>query len=259
MAFIFDSHAHYENSRFDSDREELLQALPARGVGAVLCAGCTLESSRAIAALCRRYPFVFGSAGIHPQDCRDLPADYIAQLQALFAENPKLRAVGEIGLDYHGDDATEHALQQQVFEEQLILAAKLDLPVIIHARQSTQDYLKLLHAYRPKGVVHCFSGSAETAREVLDLGMYIGFTGVVTFKNAENVRRSASCVPLDRLLIETDAPYMAPEPYRGRRCDSSMLRQTAQVLADIKGVSTEKLLTVTYQNAVRVYGLEDIL
>jgi len=258
MSLIFDSHGHYDNPRFDPDRDALLSSLPQKGVGAVLSAGCDLKSSFEVSELCKKHPFVFGSAGIHPIDCIEQAEPYLDTLRSLFSENPKLVAVGEIGLDYHYDTSPP-ALQKKFLTEQLELAQELNKPVIIHSREATQDMLEILKVYRPKGVVHCFSGSCETAKEILDLGMYIGFTGVVTFSNANKARKSVAYVPLDRLLIETDCPYMAPVPYRGQRCDSSMLKEVAAVIAEIKNITTDEILEHTFKNAVKVYEMEELI
>ena len=257
MALIFDSHSHYDNPQFDPDRDELLSSLKDKGVGAIMLAGCSLERCFSIDALTKKYDYVFGSAGIHPIDCLYQDKPYLDELRALFAQNKKLLAVGEIGLDYHYD--TPKDMQHKFLIEQLELARELDKPVIIHSREATADMMAILKEYRPRGVVHCFSGSVETAKEVLDLGMYIGFTGVVTFKNAAKSKASATYVPLDRLLIETDCPYMAPVPFRGERCDSSMLTSVADVLAELKGVSREEILEATFNNAVKVYEMEGLI
>ena len=164
-------------------------------------------------------------------------------------------ALGEIGLDYYYDDASPREVQRKIFEEQLALSKDLDLPVIIHNRDAHQDTLDLLKKYRPKGIMHCFSGSAEYAKEILRLGMYIGFTGVITFKNARRAVEAAAEVPLDRLLIETDCPYMAPEPFRGKRCDSTLLYRMAEKLGEIKGCSAQELADQTFQNACKVYRI----
>ncbi len=258
MALIFDSHSHYDNPQFDEDRDEVLSSLRSKGVGLILLAGCALERSCAISELTKKYDFVFGSAGVHPIDCIEQTEPYLDRLEALFKENKKLVAVGEIGLDYHYDNSPPE-LQKKFFIEQLELAKKLDKPVIIHSREATADMLDILKEYKPKGVVHCFSGSVETAKQILDLGLYIGFTGVVTFKNAAKAKKSAAYVPLDRLLIETDCPYMAPVPFRGERCDSSMLSSVAAVLAEIKGVSAEEIIKTTHNNAVKVYEMEGLI
>lgn len=254
---IFDSHSHYDSVQFDADREVLLPSLKERGVGLIMSVGSNVKSSVKNSELSQKYPFVFASAGVHPIDCVHEGADYIKRLKELFASNKKIVALGEIGLDYHYD--TPKDLQKKFFEEQLALARELDKPVIIHSREATADVLDILRQYRPKGVVHCFSGSVETAKVVLDLGLYIGFTGVVTFKNANKAVKSAQYVPLDRLLIETDCPYMAPVPFRGERCDSSMLTSVASKLAQIKGTDTETIINATYNNAVKVYEMEGLL
>ncbi len=258
MALIFDSHSHYDNPLFDSDRNTLLPSLLDKGVGLILSAGSSIKSSLQNSELSKKYPFVFASAGVHPIDCIAEDDNYLEVLEKLFKDNKKLVALGEIGLDYHYDTSPRE-LQIKFFENQLTLSKKLDKPVIIHSREATADTLEILKRHRPRGVVHCFSGSCETAREVLDLGLYIGFTGVVTFLNAEKAKRAAAYVPLDRLLIETDCPYMAPVPYRGQRCDSSMLYSVADVLAQIKGISREEILNATYSNAVRVYEMEGLI
>ena len=257
MSLIFDSHAHYDNSQFDHDRDALLSSLKDKGVGAVVMAGCSLDRCYQIDAITKKYDYIFGSAGIHPIDCIYQDKPYLDEIKKLFEGNKKLVAVGEIGFDYHYDTPVD--MQKKFLTEQLELAKSLDKPVIIHSREATRDMLEILKEYKPKGVVHCFSGSVETAREVLDLGMYIGFTGVVTFKNAAKAQKSATFVPLDRLLIETDCPYMAPTPYRGERCDSSMLIEVAKVLANLKGVTTDEILDRTFENAVKVYEMEGLI
>ncbi len=258
MAVIFDSHSHYDNARFDEDRETLLSSLPSKGVGLLLSAGSCMQSSRLNSELSKKFPFVFASAGIHPIDCVNQTEPYLDELRAMFEDNKKLVAVGEIGLDYHYDNSPPE-LQKKFLCEQLTLARELDKPVILHSREATADMLAILKEYRPKGVVHCFSGSVETAREILDLGLYIGFTGVVTFANSQKAKKSAEFVPLDRLLIETDCPYMAPVPFRGQRCDSSMLYSVADVLADLKGLSRDEILDATFKNAVRVFEMEALI
>ena len=250
---IFDSHAHYDDPAFDPDREELLAALPGKGVERVLTIGADLPTSRAAVDLAERWPFLWAAVGVHPHGAGDLPGDWLEQLEAL-AASPRVRAIGEIGYDYHYDLQWKNA-QKAVFSAQLELAARLGLPVIIHDREAHGDTMELLRRYRPAGVVHCFSGSAEMAREVVSLGMYVGFTGVVTFKNARRALEAAAAVPLDRLLVETDCPYMAPEPFRGKRCDSSLLPYTIAKLADIKGLEPQALADAAAQNARRLFGL----
>jgi TatD DNase family protein len=251
---IFDSHSHYDDPAFDADREVLLAALPGEGIcGAVDC-GADLASSEKAAALAERYGWVWFAAGIHPEEARGLPADWEAKLEALLARK-KAVAVGEIGLDYHYPDNPPRETQQEVFRRQLVLAAKLGLPVIIHDREAHGDTMELLRAARPRGVVHCFSGSTEMAREVLRLGMYIGLGGAVTFKNARVPVEVAAMVPAERLLLETDCPYMAPVPFRGKRCDSSLIAYTASRIAEIRGEDAQTLVDRARENATRLFGI----
>lgn len=250
---IFDSHAHYDDPAFDPDRESLLASLAGAGVEAAMTIGADLATSQAAVALAERHPFLWAAVGVHPHGAAQLPPDWLQQLEGLSA-HPKVRAIGEIGYDYHYDGDWKEA-QRAAFEAQLQLAARLEKPVVIHDREAHGDTLELLRKYRPAGVVHCYSGSAEMAKEVLSLGMYIGFTGVVTFKNARRALEAAGVVPLDRLLVETDCPYMAPEPFRGKRCDSTLLPHTIGRLAAVKGVSPQELADITNQNARRLFGI----
>lgn len=250
---IFDTHSHYTDSAFDEDRDQVLDALPKEGIVHAVLAGTTLEDSAAGIALTRRYDYLYAAVGIHPETAGQQPADYLAQLERMAAD-PRVVAVGEIGLDYHYE-GYDRDVQIRLFREQLDLAKQLDLPVIIHARDCTEDYVNILREMRPRGVVHCFSGSAETAREVLKLGMYIGFTGVLTFKNAKKALKALAEVPEDKLVLETDCPYMAPEPHRGTRNDSSNLSYVAARIAEIKGVSVQEVEQTTWENACRVFGV----
>ncbi|MGI6403620.1 MAG: TatD family hydrolase [Oscillospiraceae bacterium] len=253
LAGIFDSHAHYDDERFAPDRNEVLSQLPRQGVSYVMNAASDLDSAAAGLALARAYPHVYCAAGIHPHEASKAPADYLDRLKKLLAQ-PKVMAVGEIGLDYHYNFSPRE-IQLQVFEEQLILADKLGLPVIIHDREAHEDTLRLLKQYRPKGVVHCFSGSAQMAREVTALGLYVGFTGVITFKNARKPLEALRAVPKELLLMETDAPYMAPEPLRGRRCDSTLLAYVAQVIARELTLEPQEVVDLTAANAKRLFGI----
>lgn len=252
---IFDSHAHYDDEKFAADREELLSSLPAKGVSRVLNIGCDLASSKASLALAAHHADIWCAVGIHPHSAREAreAPDYLAQL-AEWAGEEKVVAIGEIGLDYHYDFSPRE-IQREVFAEQLSLAKELDLPVVVHSREATADTLALLREYRPKGVVHCFSSSRETAREILSLGIYLGYTGVVTFPNARKVIGAVEDTPLDRLLLETDCPYMAPVPLRGKRCDSSMIRYTAERIAQIKGISPDEIIRSAYENTCRLFGI----
>ena len=251
---IFDTHAHYDDAAFDADRDTLTAALPANGVRAVVNAGADLSSSRAGIALCERLPFFRAAVGVHPEAAAAFPADGEAQLEAL-AQHPAVVAIGEIGLDYHYADACPRERQKEVFARQVALANRLSLPVIVHDREAHEDTLAILYRYRPAGVVHCFSGSVEMMREVTALGMYVGLGGAVTFKNARRPVEVAAAVPLDRLVLETDAPYMAPVPLRGRRCDSAMIAHTAARIAEIRQMPVDALLQAAFDNACRLYRL----
>lgn len=250
---IFDSHAHYDDERFQDDLSELLRALPQDGVSGVISCGVNAGTSRFAAELSETYGYIYAAAGFHPLNLEDVPADLVGTLRPML-KNPKTVAVGEIGLDYHYEKESR-AEQLRVFELQLQLANELSMPVIVHDREAHEDTLRLLKQYKPKGVVHCFSGSAEMAKEVLKLGMYIGLGGAVTFKNAVKPVEVAKIVPKERLLVETDAPYMSPVPFRGKRCDSRLIAYTAARLAEIRGEAAQDLLDYTAQNAKTLFGI----
>ena len=255
MRNIFDSHAHYYSHQFDSDREQLLGwTLQEKGVVGIVNMGSDLESCYATLELTRRYDYIWGGVGIHPEDALDLPEDWLGQIQEMLKE-PKIVAVGEIGLDYHWLDACPKDRQQEVFAIQLELARELALPVVVHDREAHADTLEFLKKYKPAGVVHCFSGSWETAREILDLGMYIGLGGVVTFKNARHAVEVARNISLERLVLETDAPYMAPVPYRGKRNDSSLIAFVAEKIGELRGMEAQAVLDVTAENTRRLFNL----
>lgn len=255
MAGIFDSHAHYNSNQFRADREDLLgRRLPEAGVVGVVNMGSDLPGCYDTLRLTEQYDYVYGAAGIHPEDALELPEDWLSQIEQL-VQQPKMVAVGEIGLDYHWLDACPKERQQEVFAAQLALANRLGLPVSVHDRESHADVLAFLQKYRPRGVVHCFSGSVEMAREVLKLGMYLGLGGVVTFKNARHALDVAREIPLDRLLLETDAPYMAPEPYRGKRNDSSLIRFTAEKIAALRSIDPQQVLAHAEANARRLFAI----
>lgn len=247
---IFDSHAHYTDRAFDNDRNDLLSSFPEKGIVGCMIAASDLQSAQQGLALAEKFPFIINAVGIHPE-CPHAPADYLGTLRTL-AKHPSVKAIGEIGLDYHYDGFDRHQ-QKMLFCEQLALAKELQLPVILHCRDAMGDMMEILREYRPNGVMHCFSGSAESAKEILALGLYIGFTGVITFKNARRPLEALAEVPLDRLLIETDCPYMAPVPYRGKRCDSTMLTETAAVMAREKNVSLAEIGRITAENAARLF------
>ena len=250
---IVDTHAHYLAEDFGEELIPLIEAMPANGIDKIVAVGYNIQSSEEEIRLSERFPYVFAAAGVHPENCNDLPLDWLEQIERL-AQNERVVSVGEIGLDYHygGED---RELQKRVFAEQLVLSKRIGKPVIIHSRDACEDTMAILREYRPEGVLHCFSGSAETAAEVVKLGMYVGFTGVLTFKNAKKALSACEAVPLDRLLLETDCPYMAPVPHRGKRCDSTMLRYTAEKMAEIKGVSFEEICRITSENAERLFRI----
>ena len=251
---IFDSHSHYDDEIFDEDRDLLLNSMSEKGVCGIIHASTDLNSSKKGIEFSQKYPNFYTSIGIHPECVDALENEYISQLREL-AKNDKVVAIGEIGLDYYWTKDTKEQ-QLKVFEEQLILAKELNLPVIIHSREATQDCMELLKKYKPKGVVHCFSGSAETAKEVLKLGMYISFTGVLTFPKSLKAQEALLVVPNDRLLLETDCPYMAPVPNRGKRCDSSMIAFIAEKVGELKGMSAQEVLNMTTENTKRLFGIK---
>lgn len=249
---IFDTHAHYLKRDFPEDLEEVLNGLKEKNVERVIAVGCNLEASMEEIELAQRFDWIYASAGIHPEDAGRLAGDWEERLVELL-KMPKVVALGETGLDYHYDDAPEKDVQRDVFIKQLEMAKALDLPVIIHSRDACAETMEILREYKPRGVMHCFSYSAETAQEVIKLGMYIGFTGVLTFKNAKKAVQACEVIPIDRLLLETDSPYMAPEPHRGERSDSSMIQYTAAKMAEIKGVSTEEMIEIANKNGRRLF------
>jgi len=248
---IFDTHAHYDDARFDEDRDALLRALPEKGVARVINCGVDLASSKTTLALAHNYDYIYAAVGFHPEDCGDATDKDFEALLPLYSD-PKVVAVGEIGLDYYWDTVPKEQ-QKAVFERQLILANQLDLPVIIHDREAHADTMELLRKHRPKGVLHCFSGSVETMEEAVRLGLYIGLGGAVTFKNAKKPLAVAAAVPADRLLLETDCPYMAPVPFRGKRNDSSLIAYVAQVIAGIRGEAPQALIDRCRENAEHLF------
>ena len=256
---IFDSHAHYDDEQFDGDREELLRSLPSKGVCAVINCASDLKSSATSAELSEKYPFFWCACGVHPHEAeKELKSADINEIEKRivnFAEKKKCVAIGEIGIDYHYDFSPRE-LQKELFELQLKLSKELDLPVIVHDREAHEDTMTLLKKYRPKGVVHCFSGSVEMAREVLKLGMYIGLGGAVTFKNAKKPVAVAAATDIDRILLETDCPYMAPVPFRGTRCSSDMIAYSAQTIASVKNMDVQTLVDAATENTKRLFGIE---
>ena len=250
---IFDSHAHYDDSRFDEDRDELLTSLKDEGVSYIVNCGCDLRTCLKTLEISEKHDFLYAALGVHPHEAEKTTEEDLAEIRKLYC-NKKVVAVGEIGLDYHYDFSPRE-IQKEVFEKQLILANELDLPVIVHDRESHEDTMNLLKKHRPKGVVHCFSGSVEMAKEIVKLGMYIGLGGAVTFKNAKKPIEVAEYIPLEYLLLETDAPYMTPVPHRGERCHSGHIALTAEKIAEVKGMDTQELIDRCNENAKRLFSI----
>lgn len=251
---LFDTHAHYDDRAFRSDRDALVSSLPAQGVERVLCPGCNLSSSRACVELAEKYPHVYAAVGVHPSDAHEVPDGWVAALDAL-ARHPRVKAIGEIGLDYHWQPVRFDA-QADVFRAQLALAERLNLPVIVHDREAHRDCLELVKSFPGvRGVYHCYSGSLEDAKTLVKLGWSLSFTGVVTYKNARKSLEVLEWLPLERLMLETDSPYLSPEPFRGRRNDSTHVYRVAEVIAQVKGLTTEEVAEATFQNGLRFFGI----
>jgi len=253
---IFDTHAHYDSGAFNADRMELLASMPEQGVELILNPGCDLASSRTAVELPNAFPFVYAAVGVHPSDCGEWTDGHIDALRALAAD-PKVRAIGEIGLDYYWKENPPKDFQKMVFHAQMELAEELGLPVIIHDREAHQDCLEVVKAHpNVKGVYHCYSGSLEDAKTLTKLGWMISFTGVVTYKNARKALEVIEWLPMDRMMIETDSPYLTPEPWRGKRNDSSKVYRVAETIAAIKGIEAEEAARITLENGKRFFGIE---
>ena len=251
---FFDTHAHYDDAAFDEDRDELLNSLCAKGVSLVIDPGCTLESSQKAIALAEKYPFVYAAVGIHPEELSDFSDEALDEIEKL-AAHPKCVAVGEVGLDYYWD-ADRKAEQKELFARQIELALRLDKPVIVHDREAHGDSFELVSRYEKlRGVFHCYSGSAEMAKELLKRGWYLGFDGPVTYKNARKTLEVLEICPMDRILLETDSPYLSPVPMRGKRNDSSNLAYIAAKIAEVKGISFEDVCQKTAENAKQLFAL----
>ncbi len=254
MSYIFDSHAHYDADAFDEDRSRVLSALPTQGVCGVIQCATDPKSIATSLKMAEEFPYIRVAVGIHPEFVNQATSDWLDIIRQA-AAHPAVCAIGEIGLDYYWEENAPREVQIDWCRKQIELAQELDLPVIFHDREAHEDTLNLMREYRPRGVVHCFSGSAEMARQITDLGLYIGLGGATTFKNARKPVEVAESLPLDKLLLETDAPYMAPVPLRGKRCDSSMIAHTATRIAEIRSMDVDALLDATRDNANRLFDL----
>ncbi len=247
---IFDTHAHYDDEAFNEDRDSLFKSLAEWSVCGIINCACSSRSAKTTLELAHKYDFVYAAIGLHPEETEPFNESWIINSAA----DKKCVAIGEIGLDYHWDSVPRET-QKENFIKQIKIAKNLDLPVIIHSRDAHADTLDIVSEFRPKGVMHCFSGSAETAKQLVDMGFYIGFGGAATFKNARKAIEVIEQIPLNRLLLETDCPYMAPVPYRGQRCHSAMIIRVAERIAEIKGVSVREVLDTTRQNTRDLFGI----
>ena len=254
---LFDTHAHVNDPAFDADRDALLQSLPEQGVQYLMNVGCCLESSRDCVALAQKYPYIYASVGSHPDSADEVNDAVLEEYRKLCKLNTKVKAIGEIGLDYYYEDIPRD-VQKKAFTMQMELARELKMPVIVHERDAHEDGFSIVRQFPDvTGVFHCYSGSAEMARQLVKLGWYIGFTGVLTFKNARKAIETAQTVPLDCIVIETDCPFMAPEPFRGKRNDPGKVFRMAEKLAELRGISVEEAQCITLENGKRLYRIED--
>ena len=252
---LFDTHAHMDDHAFDEDRAALLADLPNQGIRLLMNPGCSLASSYNTDKLSREYDYIYAAVGSHPDVADEVNEEVLEEYRKLCKLNPKIRAIGEIGLDYHYEDIPRD-IQLKAFRMQMALARELGLPVIVHERDAHEDGMKVVDEFPDvTGVFHCYSGSAEMAKELIKRGWYIGFTGVLTFKNARKAIEVASAIPLDRIVLETDCPYMSPEPFRGKRNDPGKLYRMAEKLAEVRGLTVEEIHTITTENGKRLYRI----
>ena len=252
---LFDTHAHMDDRAFDADRDVLLSDLPNQGIELLMNPGCSLESSRNAVKLANQYDYIYAAVGSHPDAADEVNEEVLEEYKKLCKLNDKVKAIGEIGLDYHYEDIPRD-LQKKAFRAQMALAAELDLPAIVHERDAHEDGMAIVRQFgQVKGVFHCYSGSVEMARQLVELGWYIGFTGVLTFKNARKAVEVAASIPLVRIVLETDCPYMAPDPFRGKRNDPGKLYRMAEKLAEIRGLSVEEIHRITVENGKRLYRI----
>ena len=257
MNNLFDSHTHLDDEKFDGDREEIIQKIYNSGVTMLANIGCDVKSSENSVKLAEKYHFIYATVGIHPHDTESMTEQTLEYIEKL-AQNKKVVAIGEIGLDYYYENS-KRDIQKYWFKRQLELANKLDMPVTIHNRDAHGDTMEILKSTPARGIIHCYSGSSEMARQLVDMGFYISFAGPLTYKNSKNAVESVKVIPIDRLLIETDSPYLAPTGFRGQRNDSSLVRYVCEKMAEIKGLSFEETAEITFNNAKKVYGIDNII
>ena len=254
---VFDTHAHYDSGAFNADRLELLSSMPEQGVSLILNPGCELDSSKTAVSLAQRFPFVYAAVGVHPSDCAGWQESWLEELRAL-AAHPRVKAIGEIGLDYYWKDNPPREFQQMVFRRQLELARELDLPVIVHDREAHGDSMAVVREYPDvRGVFHCYSGSLEDAKVLVKLGWMLSFTGVVTYKNARRALEIIGWLPMESIMIETDSPYLTPEPFRGKRNDSGKVHLVAEKIAQVKGLAPDDVARITLENGKRFFNIQE--
>ena len=252
---LFDTHAHMDDRAFCTDSDAILQGLPEKGVELVMNPGCSLESSRNAVALAEKYPHVYAAVGSHPDVAEEVTEQVLEEYRKLCKLSHKVKAIGEIGIDYHYEDIPRE-IQLKAFRMQMELARELNMPVIVHEREAHEDGMQVIREFpEVTGVFHCYSGSLEMARQLVDRGWYIGFTGVLTFKNARKALETAAGLPIDRIVLETDCPYMAPEPFRGKRNDPGYLYRMAEKLAEVRDLPVEEIHRITTENGKRLYRI----
>ena len=260
---IFDTHAHYDDKAFAEDRSKLLLSMKENNVDKIVDVGADMASTKEAVSIAYDYDFVYAAVGVHPSEVEEMSEHDIETLRKYIIddsarEDKKIVAIGEIGLDYHWEEPSR-TLQKEWFAKQLELAQELEMPIIIHSRDAAEDTYEILKVYAEhglKGVMHCYSYSVEMAKKYVDMGLYIGIGGVLTFKNAKKLKEVAAEIPLEKIVLETDCPYMAPEPHRGKRNDSTYIKYVVKVLAEIKGISEEEVERVTFENACKLYGIK---
>ena len=255
MNNIFDTHAHYDDEAFNEDREVLLGLLPKEGISHVMTCGTNLVTSYRSLQLAQKYDYIYCALGFHPEEAHEERKGDLDTIKELLKKEPKAKAVGEIGLDYYWEENAPREVQIDLFRRQIEIAKELDLPVIVHDREAHEDTFSILSEMRPKGVLHCYSGSKEQALQYTEMGFYIGLGGVVTFKNARKAVEVAESIPIDKLLLETDCPYMAPVPHRGERNDSRLISLVAEKIAEIRGMDPQEIADITNKNAREFFGI----